>query len=118
MSGRQQSPYDSIARRWLALVERRQQNLIELCNTGRWRHYYTHAQFLDEIRKVLHLRNQWAWLAGLPVSEQTDFQPNIKQSIRHKQEFGAQEATPLSHSALGQRRRPASAILAAVAGRL
>ncbi|MGE5366206.1 MAG: hypothetical protein ACM3PO_02890 [Betaproteobacteria bacterium] len=93
------------------------------CNSGRWRHYCTHAQFLDEMRNVQHLRNQWAWLAGLAVSEQTNFQqielqPNLKQSIRHKQEFGAQQATPLSHSALGQRRRPASAILAAVAGRL
>jgi uncharacterized repeat protein (TIGR03809 family) len=96
MSERQQVPYDSIARRWLALVERRQQNLIELCNTGRWRHYYTHAQFLDEMRNVLHLRSQWAWLAGLAVSEQTDIQhielqPSTKQSVRHKPEFGAQE---------------------------
>jgi hypothetical protein len=75
MSERQSSPYDSIARSWLALVERRQQNFIELCNTGRWRHYYTHAQFLDEMRKVLHLRNQWAQLAGLanriPTKHQT-----------------------------------------------
>jgi hypothetical protein len=36
MSERQESPYDSTARRWLALVERRQQNFIELWNTGRW----------------------------------------------------------------------------------
>jgi hypothetical protein len=106
-----------IARSWLALVERRQQNFIELCNTGRWRHYYTHAQFLDEMRKVLHLRNQWAQLAGLPVSEQIEFQQNIKQSDRHKRDAGAREVKPLSRSALGQR-QPASVILAAVAGRL
>src|SRR5271157_3811244 len=127
MSERQPSPYDSIARSWLALVERRQQNFIELCNTGRWRHYYTHAQFLDEMRKVLHLRNQWAKLAGLPVSEQIDFQQidfqqidlqqKLKQSDRHAQNAGARKVKPLSHSALGQRRRPASGILAAVAGR-
>jgi hypothetical protein len=123
MSERQQSPYDNIARRWLALIERRQQNFIELCNTGRWRHYYTHAQLLDEMCKVLHLRNQWARLAGLPVSEQIDFQQiepqkNIKQSDRHSPNAGARELKPLAHSAPGQRRRPASAILAAVAGRL
>jgi hypothetical protein len=122
MSERQQSPYDSITRRWLALVERRQHNFIELCNTGRWRHYYTHAQFLDEMRKVLHLRNQWARLAGLPVSEQAnlqqiELQPSIKQGNRPEQELGAQQATPLSDSAIALR-RPASAILAAVAGRL
>jgi hypothetical protein len=84
MSERQQSPYDNIARRWLALVERRQQNFIELCNTGRWRHYYTHAQMLDEMRKVLHLRNQWARLASLPVSEQIDFQQIEPQKTSNK----------------------------------
>jgi len=123
MSERQQSPYDNIARRWLVLVERRQQNFIELCNTGRWRHYYTHAQFLDEMRKVLELRNQWARLAGLPVVEQLslqqmDLQQNIKQSDQRRQESGAHQVKPLAHTASGQRRRPASAILAAVAGRL
>jgi hypothetical protein len=85
------------------------------------------------LRKVLHLRNQWAQLAGLPVSEQigfqqtdlqqidlqqTDLQQNIKQSDRHRQDSGAQPLEPLLHSPIGQRRRPASAILAAVAGRL
>ena len=128
MSERQQSPYDSIARSWLALVERRQQNFIELCKTGRWRHYYTHAQFLDEMRKVLHLRNQWARLAGLPAGDQidlqqidlqkTDLQQNVQQSDRQKRDAGAREVEPLLHSALGQQRLPASAILAAVAGRL
>jgi len=123
MSERQQSPYDNIARRWLVLVERRQQNFIELCNSGRWRHYYTHAQFLDEMRKVLDLRNQWARLAGLPVVEQIslqqmDLQQNIKQSDRRRQDSGVHQVKPLAHTASGQRRRRASAILAAVAGRL
>jgi hypothetical protein len=133
MSERQQSPYDSIARSWLALVERRQRNFVELCTTGRWRHYYTQAQFLDEVRKVLHLRAEWARLAGVPVSEQIDLQQidlqqidlqqidlqqNIKQSDRYKQDAGGRGAKLSSHAALGQRRLPASAILAAVAGRL
>jgi hypothetical protein len=123
MSERQQSPYDSIAGRWLALVERRQQNFVELCNTERWRRYYTHTQFLEEMRKVLHLRDQWARLAGLPLTEQmefqqTDWQQNIKQDARHRQESGARQVKPTSHSTVGQRRRPASAILAAVAGRV
>jgi|ERR1700734_3013168 hypothetical protein len=68
MSEREASPYDSVARRWLALVERRQENFIDLCNSGRWRHYYTRAEFLDEMRKVLRLRDQWAINAGLPPS--------------------------------------------------
>jgi hypothetical protein len=128
MSERQQSPYDSIARSWLALVERRQRNFIELCTTGRWRHYYTRAQLIDEVRKVLHLRAEWARLADVPVSEQIDLQQidlqqiylqqNIKQHDRYQQDAGGSGAKLSSHAALGRRRLPASAILAAVAGRL
>ncbi|MGA2893440.1 MAG: TIGR03809 family protein [Xanthobacteraceae bacterium] len=70
MSERQTGPYDSIARRWLALVERRQEHLIELCDTGRWRHYYTHAGFLAEMRKVLGLRDEWAAIAGLALGDE------------------------------------------------
>jgi hypothetical protein len=118
MSERQQSPYDSTARRWLALVERRQRNSIELCSSGRWQRYYTHAQFLDEMRKVLHLRNQWAQLAGVPVREPINVQRGLQQSDRHEQDAGALQAVPTSHGLPGQRRQPASAILAALAGRL
>jgi len=72
-------------------------------------------------------------LAGLPLSgqiglqqldvqqidvQQIGLQQNLKQNDRHSQNAGAREVKPLSHSAFGQRRRPASAILAAVAERL
>jgi uncharacterized repeat protein (TIGR03809 family) len=67
MSERQQGPYDSIARRWLELIERRLANFIDLYDTGRWRHYFTQEQFLDEIRKVLRLRDQWAAIAGVTL---------------------------------------------------
>jgi uncharacterized repeat protein (TIGR03809 family) len=72
MSAPQQGRYDSIARRWLGLVERRQEHFLELCETGRWRHYYTHAEFLDEMRKVLQVRDQWAVIAGLPRSDEEE----------------------------------------------
>ena len=117
MSEGQQSPYDSIARSWLALVERRQRNFIELCTTGRWRHYYTRAQLIDEVRKVLYLRAEWARLAGVPV-QQIYLQQNIKHNDRYQQDAGGLGAKLSSHAALGRRRLPASAILAAVAGRL
>jgi uncharacterized repeat protein (TIGR03809 family) len=70
MSERQAGPYVTVARKWLALVERRQENFIELCDTGRWRHYYTQTEFLEEMRKVLRLRDRWAEIAGVPVSDQ------------------------------------------------
>ena len=69
MSEPQYGRYDGIARRWLALMERRQQNFLDLCDTGRWRHYYTEAQFLDEMRKLLRVREQWAALAGVPLAD-------------------------------------------------
>jgi hypothetical protein len=79
MSGPEQSPYDNIARRWLAIIERRQENFIDLCNTGRWRHYYTKAEFFAEMRKVLRLRDQWAELAGEPaLGDDAPFLQNIQ----------------------------------------
>jgi hypothetical protein len=85
------------------------------------------------MRKVLHLRNQWAQLAGVSVSEQIELQQmdlqlidlqqvhsqqNIKQNDRYNQDAGGRGAKLSSRAVLGQRRLPASAILAAVAGRL
>jgi uncharacterized repeat protein (TIGR03809 family) len=72
MSEPQQGRYDSIARRWLALVELRQAHFIELCDSGRWRHYYTHDEFLAEMQKVLRVRDQWAELAGLSNEDSAD----------------------------------------------
>jgi uncharacterized repeat protein (TIGR03809 family) len=69
MSERQPGPYDSIARKWLALVERRREAFIELCDSGRWRHYYTQADFLDELRKVMRVREQWAMIVEPPPHE-------------------------------------------------
>jgi uncharacterized repeat protein (TIGR03809 family) len=68
MSEPQSGRYDGIARRWLALIERRQEHFLDLCDSGRWRHYFTEAEFLDEMRKVLRVRDQWAMLAGVPPS--------------------------------------------------
>ena len=70
MSEREKGPYDTIARKWLAIVERRQQHFIDLCDTGRWRHYYSKDEFLEEMQKVLRLREQWAAIAGLPLQSE------------------------------------------------
>jgi hypothetical protein len=114
MSERQESPYDSIARRWLALVERRQRNFIELWNTGRWQHYYTHAQFLDEMRKMLDLRNRWALMAGLLAAEQIAVRHSSKQNEQPNPDSGKLELRPPPHGRAATRPRPAAALLAAV----
>jgi hypothetical protein len=60
MLARQPGPYDSVARKWLALAERRRLHLDELRDTGRWRHYYTSAELLEAIREAVVLRDKWA----------------------------------------------------------
>jgi uncharacterized repeat protein (TIGR03809 family) len=72
MSERQQSPYESVSRRWLTLVERRQQHVLELSDTGRWRHYFTEAEFIEEMRRILDLRTRWAELAGVVADAAED----------------------------------------------
>jgi uncharacterized repeat protein (TIGR03809 family) len=65
MSSRQPGPYDSVARKWLALAERRWAHIIELRETGRWRHYYTPDELLAALREAIQTRDEWASLAGL-----------------------------------------------------
>jgi uncharacterized repeat protein (TIGR03809 family) len=54
------------ARRWLALAERRRDDIIELYRSGRWRHCYTEAEFLAVMRAAKADVEAWAALAGLP----------------------------------------------------
>jgi uncharacterized repeat protein (TIGR03809 family) len=63
MSALQVGPYSDVARKWLALAERRRAHLIELCESGRWKHYYTQAELLDHIRDMTRVRDAWASLA-------------------------------------------------------
>ena len=95
MSEGQAGPYDTIARRWLALVERRQEHLIELCDSGRWRHYYTHAEFLEEMRKVLRIRDQWATIAGLPLSDAMAIDDDLPLEQDFRSSFQAQRKVAL-----------------------
>ncbi len=69
MSARHSSPYDSLARKWLALAERRRAHVFELRDSGRWQHYYTPEQLLEVIREAIRSRDQWARIAGIEVGE-------------------------------------------------
>jgi len=69
MSERQPSPYDSIARRWHALAERRRAHVIELRESGRWKHYYTSEELLEALREAVSMRDAWAKIAGLQNDE-------------------------------------------------
>ena len=66
MSARQPSPHDNIARRWLALAERRIAYFIDLRDSGRWRHYYTqHAEIDEAVQEAVRVRDRWASIAGV-----------------------------------------------------
>jgi len=69
MSARQPGPYDSVARKWLALAERRRAHVIELRDSGRWRHYFTRAELAEAIREAVRIRDEWARIAGLSLVE-------------------------------------------------
>jgi uncharacterized repeat protein (TIGR03809 family) len=69
MSERQPRPYDSIARRWHALAERRRAHVIELRESGRWKHYYTAEELLEALREAVSVRDAWAKIAGLQEDE-------------------------------------------------
>src|SRR5262249_8257206 len=128
MSERRGSPYDSTAHKWLALIERRQRNFIELWETGRWQHYYTHAEFLDQMRKVLDqrdtvsdLRNRWGVPAGgrkQTAIKQSIIQAGIKQSGRLDGEIGSSHPLPLQAAGKAGRQRTSAGLLAAVSAPL
>jgi uncharacterized repeat protein (TIGR03809 family) len=49
--------------RWCALALRRHAHFADLCETGRWRHYYTESQFTAELHKLVQMVERWRMLA-------------------------------------------------------
>jgi uncharacterized repeat protein (TIGR03809 family) len=67
MSARQQpGPYDSIARKWLHLAERRKAHFIDLYDSGRWKHYYSESEMIAEVRAAVLACDDWAKIVGVP----------------------------------------------------
>ena len=64
MSVRQPGRYDGIARKWLALAERRRAHLIELRSSGRWKHYFTESEFDTQLRELNLACDRFAKVAG------------------------------------------------------
>lgn len=56
-------PFDTSARKWRDLAERRRQYLAELQQSGRWRRYYTEENFLTEMRAAIRAAEEWARVA-------------------------------------------------------
>lgn len=64
MSVRQPGRYQSVARKWLALAERRHAHLIELRSSGRWKHYFTESELNAQLRELNLARDRFAKVAG------------------------------------------------------
>jgi hypothetical protein len=47
------------------LALRRHAGYLELRRNGRWRHYFTEAEFAECLRDVVALRRRWDALAGV-----------------------------------------------------
>ena len=65
MSDRQPGPFAVVARKWHALAERRRLHIVELRDSGRWKHYYTPEQLFQALTEAVATRDRWASLAGL-----------------------------------------------------
>ena len=67
MSARQAGPYDTIARKWHALAERRRTYLIALRDSGRWQdyHYSGEAELDAQLRDIDVACERFARIAGL-----------------------------------------------------
>ena len=64
MSDRQfHRPYDKLAQKWRDLAERRRDHIVELYNTGRWKHYYTEQELVASLREANKLLETWNTLA-------------------------------------------------------
>lgn len=58
---------DRIARRWLALADRRLLYYSQLYRSGRWRRYYASPeQFAAQMHRAIKAAQIWARLAGEP----------------------------------------------------
>ena len=74
MSARQAGPYDSIARKWLALAERRRTFLIGLRDSGHWQdyHYSGAAELEAQLREIDVVCARFAAIVGPGATAKTE----------------------------------------------
>jgi uncharacterized repeat protein (TIGR03809 family) len=54
-------------RKWLALAERRKAYLVDLYDSGRWRLYYTEADFVRCMREAIREVDRWRAIEQVSV---------------------------------------------------
>jgi hypothetical protein len=76
MSEPRPGPLDEVARKWLALTERRLAWFVGVSESPRWQHYYTRAELLARLREAERIRDQWAKLVLEPANDAAPGAPN------------------------------------------
>jgi uncharacterized repeat protein (TIGR03809 family) len=67
---------DEMARKWLALAERRLAHLIVLYRSDRWQRYYVKERFVLHMRDTIRAVDAWRRLAGqAPTADKNDLRP-------------------------------------------
>jgi hypothetical protein len=69
---------------------------------------------MNEMRKMLDLRNRWALLAGLSAADQIAVRHSSKQNEQQDWDSGELDLRPRPHGGSAGRRRTAAALLATV----
>ena len=63
--------FDTVVGKWRDLAEKRRLSFVELQRTGRWKRFYTEAQFILRMGQVSELAKTWAELAALTPTPTT-----------------------------------------------
>ena len=66
--------WERIGLKWRQLAEQRRDHHLDLYRSGRWRHYYTDAQFLAEMQRAVALADRWIQIAPLPEERDPPFE--------------------------------------------
>jgi hypothetical protein len=64
MSAREEGPYGSIARKWLALAERRRAHLIDILESGRWQNCMSNGELEDQLYELDLICDRFAEITG------------------------------------------------------
>jgi uncharacterized repeat protein (TIGR03809 family) len=64
--------------KWRDLVTKRSLHFVELHASGRWRRYYTEAQFFALLREAVELAQMWTELAPRPEDDKAQALPSIR----------------------------------------
>jgi hypothetical protein len=55
--------WQRVAGRWRDIAERRSAHYVEMFYSGRWKHYYTDAEFLAALRSAILMARRWSAIA-------------------------------------------------------